>query len=184
MPEGGASRMQSNSYSPMWFRLFLPHLDEDMTRLEVAFLARQLTLPRFRRVLDLCCGYGRHAIGLAGCGYEVTGLDRDAGALAEARRRTHAAGQCVLYIEGDMRGVGELAGTFDAAVNMWASLSYFDEETNMALLRTMSEKLSPGGRFVADLYHRSYFERHQARKQQEIDGVTIESNGYMEGDRW
>src|SRR5262249_31931492 len=67
---------------------------------------------------------------------------------------------------------------------MWASLSYFDEETNMALLRAISEKLSPGGRFVADLYHRSYFARHQAPKQQEIDGVTIESIGYMEGDRW
>src|SRR5215472_10618891 len=125
--------MLPNSYSPLWHRLFLSHMNEDITQLEVAFLARQLPLPRFRRVLDLCCGYGRHAIGLAGYGYDVTGLDRDEEAIAEAKRRTLAAEQSVAYISGDMRGVGELAGEFAAVVNMWASLSYFDEATNIAL---------------------------------------------------
>jgi SAM-dependent methyltransferase len=159
-------------------------MDEDITRLEVAFLARLLPLPKFCRVLDLCCGYGRHAMGLAGYGYDVTGLDRDQEAIAEAKRRTLAAGQSVAYITGDMRGVGELAGEFDAVVNMWASLSYFDEATNLTLLRAIGEKLAPGGRFITDLYHRTYFEHHHGHQQQEIDGVVIESNGYMEGDRW
>jgi SAM-dependent methyltransferase len=176
--------MLSNTYSPMWQRLFLSHPNEDITRLEVGFLARQLPLPTFGRVLDLCCGYGRHAIGLAGLGYDVTGLDRDADAIAEANRQTLAAGEHVAYIVGDMRNVGEIAGEFDAVVNMWASLSYFDEATNLAVLRAIGAKLAMGGRFITDLYHRGYFERHQGQNRQEIDGVAIESNGYLEGDRW
>src|SRR5262245_8404191 len=101
-------RMTSNAYSPLWFRLFMPQLSASVTQQEVAFLARQLPLPQCRRVLDLCCGYGRHGVGLAAQGYEVTGLDRDTEAVAEAQRRSLAAGQDVAYVVGDMRAVGEL----------------------------------------------------------------------------
>ena len=87
--------MTTNTYSSIWFQLFMPRQTEELTRNEVAFLTRQLPLPRYRRVLDLCCGLGRHAIGLAGQGYEVTGLDRDEAAIAEARRRAQAAGASV-----------------------------------------------------------------------------------------
>jgi SAM-dependent methyltransferase len=180
----GMDQMTSNSYSQLWFRLFMPLQSEELTQREVEFLARQLPLPHYRRVLDLCCGYGRHAIGLASHGYEVTGLDRDAGAITEASRRTLAAGQDVAYVAGDMRAVGELPDIFDAAINMWQSLSYFDDETNARLLRDIHDKLTPGGRFIVDMYHRDFFERNQGHKRQEIDGVTVETDGYMEGDRW
>jgi SAM-dependent methyltransferase len=176
--------MASNRYSPLWFQHFMPQQTEEVTKLELAFLSRQLPLPRFRRVLDLCCGYGRHATGLAARGYQVTGLDRDRLAIAEATRRTLAAGQHVAYVVGDMRGVGQLPGVFDAIINMWASLTYFEEETNTTLLHAIGDKLSPGGRFIADLYHRGYCERHQGHQRQEHGGVTIESNGFMAGKRW
>jgi SAM-dependent methyltransferase len=162
----------------------MPLQTEEMTQKEIDFLARQLPLPRFRRVLDLCCGYGRHALALADRGYHVTGLDRDEAAIAEAERRAQAVRRAVTYLVGDMRGVGELPGVFDGVINMWQSLSYFDEETNTALLRQMCHKLRPGGRFIADLYNREYFERHQGRKRQEINGTIVESQGYMQGNRW
>jgi rhodanese-related sulfurtransferase len=47
-------------------------------------------LPRGGRALDLACGRGRHALLLAGAGFRVDALDRDAsrvGALAEVARR-------------------------------------------------------------------------------------------------
>ncbi|MCH7760930.1 class I SAM-dependent methyltransferase [candidate division TA06 bacterium] len=34
-----------------------------------------LNLPKGSRILDLCCGYGRHSIPLAKKGYEMTGFD-------------------------------------------------------------------------------------------------------------
>jgi len=39
-------------------------------------------LPRGGRVLDVACGRGRHALLRAGAGFDVTAIDRDAGAIA------------------------------------------------------------------------------------------------------
>jgi SAM-dependent methyltransferase len=176
--------MTTNAYSAQWFHLFMPLQTEEMTAKEVAFLARQLPLPRYRRVLDLCCGYGRHALGLAALGYAVTGLDRDADAIAETGRRARATGLEMAFITSDMRDVGALSQPFDALINMWQSLSYFDDATNAALLRAIHNQLTPGGRFIVDSYNRAYFERHQGERSQEIGGVTVLTNAYMDGDRW
>lgn len=176
--------MTPNAYSSMWFRLFMPLQTDESTSKDVAFLARQLPLPRYKRLLDLCCGYGRHALRLAERGYQVTGLDRDREAIAEAERRAREAHQQVTYLIGDMCEIGELPETFDAVVNMWQSLAYFDEATNGVLLRQIRSKLAPEGRFIVDLYNREYFERNQGQKRQEIDGVIVETDGYMQGNRW
>ncbi len=176
--------MSVNAYSPLWFRLFMPMQTEESTRKDIAFLTRQLPLPHYRHVLDLCCGYGRHVLGLAEQGYRVTGVDRDAAVIAEAVRHAQAAGRDVTYITDDMRRVGELPGTFDAVINMWQSLSYFDEETNIQVLREVHQMLRPGGRFIVDMYNREYFQEHQGKKLQEIDGISVESNGYLQGNRW
>jgi SAM-dependent methyltransferase len=177
--------MTSNAYSSQWFELFLPAPSEASTwQADVAFLTRHLPLPRYRRVLDLCCGYGRHAIALAEQGYQVTGLDRKAAAIAEAERRSQAAGMEVAYVTCDMREVGELPDMFDAVINMWQSLSYFDDDTNADMLRAIHDLLTPGGRFIVDLYNRASLERQQGTKQQDINGVTVESRGYMQGNRW
>lgn len=176
--------MTTNAYSAQWFQLFMPLQSEDSTRQNVAFLSRQLPLPRYRRILDLCCGYGRHALGLAEKGYQVTGLDRDERAIAEAEQRARTAGVDVTYITREMREVGALPETFDAVINLWQSLSYFDDETNAGILRAIHDKLAPGGRFIVDMYNRAYYERHQGEKRQEINGITVESREYLRGDRW
>jgi SAM-dependent methyltransferase len=173
-----------NAYSALWFRLFMPLQTEESTRKDVAFLARQLPLPRYLRILDLCCSYGRHALGLAELGYQVTGLDRDETALAEAKRNARAAGQDVTYVCGDMRDIAELPETFDAIISMWQSLSFFDDETNAEVMRQIHDKLSPGGRFIVDLYNREYFERNQGQKRQEIGSTVVDSQGYLQGNRW
>jgi hypothetical protein len=83
-----------------------------------------------------------------------------------------------------MRDVDKLPVTFDAVINMWQSLSYFDDETNAGVLRAIHDSLTTEGRFVVDLYNRASFERQQRMKRQEINGVTVESHGYMRGNRW
>ena len=57
-------------------------------------------------VLDVGCGSGRLALAMAPAARFVTGLDRDAGALAEARRRAAAAGLAnVEFHEADVESV-------------------------------------------------------------------------------
>lgn len=176
--------MTTNAYSSQWFEVFMPLQSEEMTAKEVAFLARQLPLPRYRRVLDLCCGYGRHALGLAALGYAVKALDRDANAIAEVQKRALAAGLEVACVTGDMLEVGALPETFDAIINMWQSLSYFDDATNAMMLRALFDQLTPGGRLIVDSFNRDYFARNQGERSQVIGDVTVEARAWMDGDRW
>ncbi|HET8844340.1 MAG TPA: class I SAM-dependent methyltransferase [Ktedonobacteraceae bacterium] len=176
--------MPTNAYSALWFKLFMPLQNEEWTQNDAAFIARQLPLPRYRRVLDLACGQGRHALALAKRGYQVTGLDRDEAAIAEARQRARAGRQNIEYIVGDMLQLDNLPGTFDGIISMWQSFCYFDEATNMGLLRSIFHRLAPGGRFIVDMYNRAYFENHQGYTEQSIEGVTVKSHGYLQGKRW
>jgi len=76
-----------------------------------------------RRVLDIACGTGEHAIELARRGYDVTGVDNSPKMLEHGRAKAGAAGLSVDFREGDMSGL-ELEGEFDCAVCMLHSLAY------------------------------------------------------------
>ena len=116
----------------------------------------------------------------------VAAIELDPGAESSAveNLERNRVAELVTYLVGDMREVGELPGTFDGVINMWQSLAYFDEATNAEVLRQVRSKLTPGGRFIVDIYNRDFFERNQGQKRQEIDGMIVESDGYMQGNRW
>ncbi len=170
----------TNRYSATWFETFLRDFSPVQTEREIAFLLRHLSLPAYRRVLDLCCGLGRHAIPLAARGYQVTGLDRSADALAEARRRDGAG---VAWVEGDMRDLTPLPGPFDAVLNLWQSFGYFDAAANTAVLQQIHDALRPGGRFILDIYQRAFFAAHQGDRARTDQGRTIVERKTLAGDR-
>ncbi|MGQ0434541.1 MAG: class I SAM-dependent methyltransferase [Microthrixaceae bacterium] len=146
-----------NEYSGVWFDAFLHSIPEESTRYEVEAVTRRVPLPEFRRVLDLCCGPGRHAAMLAEIGYEVTGVDRDEQAIAQARDLVPTG----RFLQLDMRDLGVIDGVFDAVVVLWQSFGYFDTATNDQVLAAIAALLRPGGRLLLDVFHRGYFEANQ-----------------------
>lgn len=68
-----------------------PLQPDDRSRTQVLAATRLAGLSAGSRVLDVPCGYGRHAVPLAAEGYQVFGLDRSVTQLDEARRRRDAA---------------------------------------------------------------------------------------------
>ena len=76
------------SYSPAWFRAF-GRPGEAATEREVAFLQGVLPLPP-ATVLDVACGFGRHARALAARGYAVTASN----AIRRLRQRRVAISRC------------------------------------------------------------------------------------------
>lgn len=60
---------------------------------ELPFLEQQLTAASARRVLDVACGTGMHAIALAQRGYDVTGADLSAGMIERARENAREIGR-------------------------------------------------------------------------------------------
>ena len=75
---------EANRYSAEWFESFHVGIAPARTEQETAFVRRCCPLPDFVRVLDVCCGMGRHARMLAAEGYTVTGVERDEQAVRAA----------------------------------------------------------------------------------------------------
>ena len=106
-------------------------------------------LPAGSAVLDLCCGLGRHAQCMARKGMRVTGVDKSAFLLGEARSRYPDSG--VEWVQADMREFVR-PGAFDLAVNLFTSFGYFEDPAdNLRVLRNLRASLRPGGCLLIDL---------------------------------
>jgi glycine/sarcosine N-methyltransferase len=79
---------------------------ENRLAYEMPFIERTLREADARRVLDVACGTGMHAIELARRGYKVVGADLSAPMIERARENTSTAGVEVRFV---VAGFGELA---------------------------------------------------------------------------
>ena len=125
---------------------------------QVAGLLKLIGGPR-HRVLDLCCGVGRHAIHLARQGAKVTGVDRSSFLLGKARAQTEAEGLNIEWVEDDMRTFVR-PEAFDLVVNLSTSFGYFEKAgEDVAVLQNVYNSLAPGGVFVLELRGKEVFAR-------------------------
>jgi SAM-dependent methyltransferase len=138
---------------------------------EVESLVRLLEIEPGSRILDLCCGVGRHSLELARRGFSVTAVDRTAAYLERARKEAHEQG---LAIELVRAGMEEFCrpGAFDAATNLFTSFGFFDSDAEeLAVLRNVLASLKPGGRFVIDVMGKEVISRRfQPRTWQAAPG--------------
>jgi SAM-dependent methyltransferase len=105
-----------------------------------------------RRVLDLGCGTGGHAVVLASRGYSVTGVDRSAPMLSVAQEKSHRLGLNITFQQGDIRS-WSCDDTWDAVISMFAVLSYqVSHEDVTAAIATARRHLDPGGLFIFDVW--------------------------------
>ena len=114
--------------------------------------ARLAACPAGGDLLDVACGYGRHAIPLARAGYRVTGVDRSPTLLAEARRR--AGDGAPELVEADYRELPFPDESFDAALNLFTSLGFYGDEEDVKALAEIGRVLRPTGRLVIEIMHR------------------------------
>lgn len=123
-------------------------------------------------ILDLCCGYGRHAIPLARIGFAVTGLDYSETMLARAREEAELAGVDIEFRQGDMRELS-WTETFDGCVMLGGSFGVFEEEReNECVLHAVATALKPGGRFILDAVNRDRIVGdYRPRSWQEAGGL-------------
>ena len=119
---------------------------------EIGLLLALLRMTGDETILDIPCGTGRHALELARRGFDVTGVDRTASYLDEARRRARDESLQVQWVQQDMRSFSRPAA-FDIVLNMYTSFGYFqDIEDDRAAARVFFEALRPGGRLVMELH--------------------------------
>lgn len=172
------------SFGDDYLRIYR-HRDRHEAVHQIKIMIDWLNLPEGSRVLDLCCGAGRHALALAEAGFRMTGIDLSARLLSEAREADQD--RQVTWIESDMRRLPEevtLQGKFDAVVNLFTSFGYFEEdEEQLNVLRQIQRVLKPRGRFMIDLLNEGYVRENLiAYSEREVDGVSIsETRRLMNG---
>lgn len=137
------------------YSFYLWHLDipEERNFLEAEYIAFLIRLAskklgvRYRKVLDLACGAGRHHRYLREEGFEVYGIDSNEELIGLAKERNK--GYEDYYKVEDMRSI-DYEEEFDVVLSWYTSFGFSDEE-NKLVLRNVYRALKPSGVFILDV---------------------------------
>jgi ubiquinone/menaquinone biosynthesis C-methylase UbiE len=162
------------------YKLVYPHRDEAEAKKQIEFLLQRVDLPEGAKILDLCCGCGRHAVELKERGYDVMGLDLSEELLDMACSRAYECGQEISFIRCDMREI-PFEDHFDLIVNFFTSFGYFEDDAdNQRVLLAIAKALKPGGEFLIDYMN----PEHVAGNVVERDEKEISDEVYVIQERW
>ncbi|KAG5455980.1 MAG: hypothetical protein BJ554DRAFT_4402, partial [Olpidium bornovanus] len=131
------------------------------------------------RVLDLCCGQGRHALQLAREYPHLTicGHDQSSFLISLAKERAAAAGLTVntTFTVGDCRSAPYPDEHFQLILVLGNSFGYFDADSgDRAFLDEVYRLLAPGGHVVLDLVDGGYMRENFAERSWEwVDDSTF-----------
>ena len=161
--EPGAKKKPKAWFEDLFSEDYIKTMDQlspEHLRLEVDFIEESLGVEKQAVVLDLACGRGEHALELAARGYSVLGLDLSTVALNVAH--AGAARMPPLrditkpsFMKADMREL-DFEENFDGAYCWSTSFGYFDDETNLGVLKKLHRALRQGGMLLIDVANRDF----------------------------
>lgn len=162
-PASAASTSRARKRGRPWFdEVFdedylrtLPFLTPGATQAEAQFVMESLGVEPGGQILDIGCGYGRHAMELAARGYHVVGLDSSLPLLLRGADEAQRRGLTINFIHGDMRDLN-FDSQFDGAYCLFSTFGYFDDETNKKTAQHIARALRPGARCVFEVLNRDY----------------------------
>jgi SAM-dependent methyltransferase len=125
------------------------------------------------RVLDVCCGPGRHTVAMAKNGLTVTGLDGSEFLLERAQERARALSVAPEFIQADVRTFTR-PDAFDVALNLCTSFGYFDDgNDDRRVLVNIHQSLRAGGVFVLDMVGKELTARGMIPQVDELPDGSI-----------
>lgn len=171
--------------SPSWFR---QHFNDDYLTIysgrdlaqaetEVELVTRELSITPEDRVLDLCCGFGRHLEAFARRGITAWGVDLSLPLLRRVKKSAASARGRGGIVCADMRALpfaGGKAG-FSVVVNFFTSFGYFESDAeNYRAVEEIGRVLQPGGRYAMDLLNAESAVRSLVpRTERTVDGFRL-----------
>ncbi len=164
------------------YRRVYAHRDVASARDEVLFLiGRGLG----GRILDLCCGFGRHTLAMRERSLDAIGFDLSMDLLREARTLENGALLADRLIRGDASALPFRRSSFDGVVNLFSSFGYFGELGDARMLSEIARVLRPKGIAILDLMNpafvRANLRAHTSREGQ--DFLVRETRTLADGGR-
>lgn len=153
------------------YRRVYPHRDLASAQREVEWL---LSLGLEGRLLDLCCGFGRHSVALAQAGRSVVGLDLSADLLEGVAGLPGGKRLGGRLVRADARFLPFEPASFGAVLNLFSSFGYFGDEGDALVAAEVARVLAPGGIAVFDLMNPARIRAHLVpASETRRDGLVI-----------
>jgi len=134
-------------YKEIWRTLIPPEL----TVKETDFMLQYFNLQPGDKVLDLMCGFGRHAIALAKKGILVTAIDNLPDYIKEINVTVEQEHLPVKTIQQDIIQF-HTNEVFDLALCMGNSLNFFNAADTVSLLTAVANQLKDKGRILINTW--------------------------------
>jgi SAM-dependent methyltransferase len=144
------------------------------TAAQVDYIIKLLQMQDGAKILDLCCGIGRHSLEFARRGFQVTGVDRTQSYLDKARQEAKTENLNIEFINEDMRNFCR-GDTFDVVLNMFTSFGYFENaDDDRRVGENVYHSLKSGGKFLIEIMGKELIARDfRERDWNEINGAII-----------
>ena len=160
---------QSDWYKHVWTLSVKNQPWTENTEHQVDFITKVLELKGNERILDLACGYGRHAIMFAQKGFSVTGIDITKEYIEDAQKTAHEMSLDATFIHADIRDV-MFQNEFDVVLNLDdGAIGYLEnDEENLRIFDVISRALKSGGKHFMGVNNAEYAERYFPTTECEI----------------
>lgn len=182
------THVQEKNWYEKWFsnKYYLEiykHRDDNEARDVINLFERSVHLPSDAKVLDVCCGAGRHSLELARRGYEVTGFDLSPYLISQAEdglNNSKEKGLKVKFLIEDMKSFS-FEEKFDAAMNIFTSFGYFEtDEENFKVFGNVEKALKSGGYFVFDFINSENLKKTLVPYSEDVyDGEKVLQKRYI-----
>lgn len=164
---------------PDWWCKIFDHLylktdgdvvdDPFITKAEVDLILDILKISPEEKILDLCCGHGRHSLELARRGFKfVEGLDRSHYLIQKAKNKAKKEGLNVKFREGNALKLPYPPDSFNVVLLLGNSFGYFESpKDDRRVLEEAFRVLKPWGRILIDIADGDYLREHFERRSWE-----------------
>ncbi|MEW6481692.1 MAG: methyltransferase domain-containing protein [bacterium] len=164
---GPVANLEEYVSSDWWKKIFNPLYlktdgdvidDQRITKDEISLILSLLNPKNEEKILDLCCGQGRHTLELARRGFlNVEGLDRSHYLIYKAKTLSKKEGLNIKFKEGDARKLPYPPDTFDIVLILGNSFGYFESiKDDIKVLYEVFRILKPWGRLLIELADGEY----------------------------
>lgn len=144
------------------------------TEKQVDFIIDILSLNGKERILDLACGFGRHALAFARKGFSVVGVDITKDYIDDAIKSAKAASLNTEFIYSDIRNLS-FKNEFDVVLNLAdGAIGYLEsDEENLKIFDVIANALRSGGKHFMDVCNAEHAEHFFPKRGWEMGDKAL-----------